>query len=728
MAEYIPNRMDRRLMGVNGLNFADGMDSSPRKQMFSSHIGQCLVVKGGTERFIQTGMERQYAKTTFSVKMPEDGTILKVIHRYQETMGDSIQNSEDILIYESAETQEIGLIRLPKYFSDQTYFGFEYKRCKAAMQHLTGKPLAKGTLLLDSPAVTETGDYKFGVECKVVYMSHPAVSEDGIMVSRDVLPKFAIQKFERRECEWGSRYIALNLYGDEFNYKPFPDIGQPVRADGLLMAFRKIESALAPVEWSAKDLMEVDNNHDRRVFADGAGGKIVDIKIYHDDYNNSNTPEAFERQAMRYHRSTQRFYKEVVDFVKEIGDRRPGGLNLSTSLHALCVEADAMLDNRANGSQERRVLLHRKNPLDDWRAEFVIQYEIIPDIGNKMTDCHGGKGVICHIANPEDMPVDENGVRADMVMDGNSTNSRMNLGRLEEQYINAASWKCTKTVREILGVQPNDTALEQRIEAMETTHPHLVNAAWDHLMGYIEIISPNYMHEPFMSGEYPHRRSHYLASVVMETEAIILFFPPENDREYPDIVRMLERDEKYRPHSGPVTYRGYSGRKVKTKRNFMIGSVYILLLEKIADDWTAVSSGKLQHHGVLSQITSWDKHSTPYRNQAIRGWGESEIRISVSYAGARLTADLLDRNNNPRTRRHMLDNLLQAPKPTDIYAIVDRKVVPYGGNKPLQLVKHMAECAGWKFVFQPYTPEAWRDVDVVAANHVNYTPTQSELH
>lgn len=708
MTAYIPNRMDRRLMGVNGLNFADGMDSSPRKQMFSSHIGQCLVVKGATERFIQTGMERQYAKTTFSVKMPVDGTILKVIHRYQETMGESIQNSEDILIYEEEGTQEIGLIRLPRFFSDQTYFGFEYNRRRISKMISAGMPIAKGTILLDSPAVTETGDYKFGVETKVAYMSHPAVSEDGIMVSRDFLKKFAFDKFERREVEWGSRYIALNLYGDEFNYKPFPDIGQQVRPDGLLMAFRKIDTALAPVEWSIKDLMEVDFNHDRRVYADGAGGTVVDIKIIHDDYNNSNTPEAFEAQAMRYHRTTQRFYKEVVDFVKSIEVKRQGALTLSKPLHQLCVEAHAMLDNRANGAQERRVLLHRKNPLDDWRAEFVIKYEIIPDIGNKVTDCHGGKGVIVHIADPEDMPVDENGVRADMVMDGNATNSRMNLGRLEEQYINAASWKCTKTIREMLNLSPNDSALESQIEAMESTNKALVDAAWNHLMRYVEIISPNYMHQPFMQGMYPYKRSHYLASVIAETNAIILFFPPENDREYADIVRMLEIDPVYRPHHGPVTYRGYSGKKITTKRKVRIGSVYVLLLEKIADDWTAVSSGKLQHHGVLSQITSWDKHSTPYRNQAVRGWGESELRSLLTYGGTRLAADTLDKNNSPRTRRHILDTLLQAEKPTDIWQVVDRKIVPYGGNKPLQLVKHMAECAGWRMVHHPYNPDAWR--------------------
>ena len=37
------------------------------------------------------------------------------------------------------------------------------------------------------------------------------------------------------------------------------------------------------------------------------------------------------------------------------------------------------------------------------------------------------------------MPVDEEGNRADIVMDPNSRVNRMNIGGLTEQYINAAS-------------------------------------------------------------------------------------------------------------------------------------------------------------------------------------------------------------------------------------------------------------------------------------------------
>lgn len=717
--EHVANEMDRRLMGVNGLNFADVADSSPRKQMFSSHIGQCLVVKGGTERFIQTGMERQYAKTTFSVKMPEDGIILKVIPRYQETIGqDSIRNPETILIYESADptSREIGMIRLPGHFSDQTYFGFEYQHRKITNSIRTGMAIPKGTILLDSPSVTENGDYKYGVQCRVAYMSHPAVSEDGILVSRDVLKKFAIKTYRTYEVEWGSRFFPLNLYGDENNYQPYPNIGEYIRADGLLMALRREDRTLAMVEQSSLATREVDHFHDRRVYANGAGGKVVDIKIYHDDYTNSNTPEEMERQPMRYHRASQQFYREVLNTLNEIEKRRggPHNMNVSKPLDELAVQAYALLDNRANGSQDRRVLLHRKNPLDDWRVEFTVEYEIIPTEGFKITDCHGGKGVICKVVDPEDMPVDENGVRAEIVMDGNSTNSRMNLGRVYEQYFNAASAHVSAEVRRILGLEPNMPGLQTKLQQMEATNRGAMDAAWDLILGYLKIMSPDRMWPYYALGEvmtsqrgllkntFP--RTSFMESVINGVDGFPLYWPPENERELSQAVRMIQADPRYRPLHGPVTYRGYSGQIRKTKAKVRIGSVYIIMLEKIADDWTAVSSSKRQHFGVISQITSWDKNSTPQRVQAIRAWGESEVRISVSFPGPRVTADILDRNNNPMTSRHLIQNLLQAEFPTNIEKIVDRKKVPYGGNKPLQLVKHMALCGGWAFEFAPYVP------------------------
>jgi DNA-directed RNA polymerase beta subunit len=713
--ESPPNQLYRELLGINGLNFADGTDSSSRKQMFSSHIGQSLVVKGATERFILTGMEAEYAKYTFAKTMPERGRILKVFNRYRTRIGEDAinHNPQQVVVYESANPEtlgQIGMVNLQDYFSDQTYFGFEYKPNPETLSRLApGEAFEKGDVFLDTPSRGKEGEYKYGVECNIAYMTHPATSEDGILISRDVLDKFKIKIYERREVEWGSRYFPLNLYGDPANpldYKPFPEIGDYIRSDGLLMALRREDPALAAVEQSIHKLRAVKPNFDRTYYAAGAGGRIVDIRVHHDEYANSTLPVEFEAQVQKYYQATKRFYKEIIDYAREL-ERSPKGKPIfSPEFHHLVYEAYVACGapQNPNGPNERVQKLFRKNPLDDWRVEFVIEYEITPNIGNKFTECHGGKGVVCAVANPEDMPVDEDGNRADIVMDPNGKLSRMNLGGMYEPYFNSASRDMLKKLRKMLGVEQKTPALKAKLDAMEAMDPQLMNEAWEWVLGYIKIISPERAYRWFTEGHYRAPRTQYLASIISHsTRGMQLYMPPENEPEFPDMVRQIEAGP-YRPLYGPVTYRGYSGRLVTTKRPVRIGSIYIIMLEKIAKDWTACPSGKLQHFGVLSQITSWDKYSQPTRTQPIRTMGESEIRIYVSYAGQRVTADLLDRNNNPKTRRFILDTILRSQAPTNIDRVVDRKVVPYGGNKPLQLIKHMGQCGGWELIYAPYKP------------------------
>jgi hypothetical protein len=57
-------------------------------------------------------------------------------------------------------------------------------------------------------------------------MTHPAIAEDGILISSDVLHKFAYKTYETRVVEWGAKKFPLNLYGTAFNFKAFPDIGE----------------------------------------------------------------------------------------------------------------------------------------------------------------------------------------------------------------------------------------------------------------------------------------------------------------------------------------------------------------------------------------------------------------------------------------------------------------------------------------------------------------------
>jgi hypothetical protein len=385
-----PNEIKRDLASTLGLNPWIGYNSSPRAQMFASHLGQRLVINGATRKRTLTGMEFEFGKYTLNVKAEEDIVVLKTIQRYRETIDkDSIKvNPQTAVIYEEKGTNRIGIMQLQKFCSYHQYFGFQYKEKSPLMSMYRGSEIPKGTVLLDSPAIDDDGNYMYGAELNIAFMSHPSVSEDGIMISRDVLDRFKFKTYETRVVEWGSKRFALNLYGNVDNYKPFPNIGEYVRDDGLLMVTRTYEKNLAPVEMSVYDVMVPDFISDRCVYANGAGGKIVDIKVYTNDTTMFDTYSNMDNQVQKYLKATRSFHISIIEEWRRLRKERGNNLVITPAFQRQVVESLAFVGEEKETPKISKI--YRKTPIDYYRVEFTIEYEITPRDGFKFTDCHGG--------------------------------------------------------------------------------------------------------------------------------------------------------------------------------------------------------------------------------------------------------------------------------------------------------------------------------------------------
>ncbi len=387
-----PNELHRELLSICGLNPWHQHTSSARVAMFTSHVGQMLQIKGATERNFQTGMEAEYGKYTFNVRMPCDGKIVKIIERYRADLSeDSIkENPETIVIYEDVDTKVIGYFKLATYCSNHQYFGFRYVAKDGIRSLRPGQFIKKDTVFLDSPSITDDGGYKYGIQANVCMMTHPAVAEDGVLISEEFAKKLEFHTYETRIIEWGSEEFALNLYGTVDNYKAFPDIGDPVRPDGILMALRSCEpSIMAGVEQNIYDTMRVDHTFDNTIYANGPGGIVKDIKVHH-DLNNSNFSEKnMDKQVQRYDSVRRVFYQQIVDFYNSMRKLRGESLHITPELHNLVVQALAVVNE---GPGHPRVSkLYRKAPLDVYRVEIVVEYTNTPGVGYKLTAGFGDR-------------------------------------------------------------------------------------------------------------------------------------------------------------------------------------------------------------------------------------------------------------------------------------------------------------------------------------------------
>jgi DNA-directed RNA polymerase beta subunit len=447
--------------------------------------------------------------------------------------------------------------------------------------------------------------------------------------------------------------------------------------------------------------MEPDYNFDKGIYARN-GGKIVDIRVYHDKQINSPMPENIMSSLEKYHRATVRFYKEVLDTETQLNKERrhkhgEGNVLLKPGLHSLVVKAMAICNEKNYKAKQKLNMIYRTAPLPEYRVEFVIESTLIPTLGFKITDKHGGKGVICTIREDHEMPLASDGVRADVVMDSGSNIGRMNLGRIYEQYMGSCCVTIKKRMIDALKIEPTvEAKVLKQLIAMGETHPS-VQICIDMLNTFFNITSPKQL--AFFNNLSEKDKLGFIAtSIVHELQ---LYWPIDNDVFTSETIPLLEKLIK--PTYGPVTYTGLSGNLVTTKAKVRIAPLYMMVLEKIADSWSAVSSSKLQHFGVPAGMTKSEKFTIPYRSNPVKTAGETEARIFVSYLGEEAVAEMLDRSNNPVTHRCIVDNILSAENPTNINELIDRNIIPLGNSKPLQLLNHFAMCGGFKFKYDPET-------------------------
>lgn len=82
--------------------------------------------------------------------------------------------------------------------------------------------------------------------------------------------------------------------------------------------------------------------------------------------------------------------------------------------------------------------------------------------------------------------------------------------------------------------------------------------------------------------------------------------PVDDPKPFDEMV--LEIEEHVKMVYGPVTYVGHSGERVTTKNDVRIAEIPVMLLDKIADDWLATSSGKHSNIGILAARVTADRY------------------------------------------------------------------------------------------------------------------------
>jgi DNA-directed RNA polymerase beta subunit len=694
MSDPLNRELDPTLLGVSALDPYVGTTSSARGAMFVNHAGQAPILEGNESRLVITGSEIRYAEHTFDIRLPEDVQILHILRKYPTGVGhDSIRmNPVTTIIYEHYNDpyKTIGVLQVPEFISMHQDFGYRLQRNRAAWEQMhVGALIAKDTVLANSTAVKANGLYGMGVNLNAVFMAVPGTIEDGFIINEDCLDKISMRTYTQVVGNAGRKSFFLNMYGDDKTFKPFPDVGERIRADGVIFALRDHDDDLTPAEMTPRALRTLDRTFDRAAIGE-PGAFIIDVDVFRDNrVNPSYTPTGMDGQLMKYYGAMHMYYKEIIRIAEQLKRSRKEHFRFTPEFNMLLIEAQIHMPVNEGRKLTR---MYRLDPLDEWRVNITYESIKRPSNAYKLTDFFGGKGVICKVMKNEDMPIDKWGNRADVIIYGGSTIRRANYGRLYEHGFGAAARDLMQRLKIEAGFDRHHFFSNPELDVL-MRNTQFVDYAFKELMDFYAIVTPT---QREMLVDDPDR-ARYVRSIFQESKHYL--YSPVDDKV--DLMAAVNGmlNSRFRPNYGPVTYRDQGGTVVETVNNVLVGPLYIMGLEKIGEDWSAVSSVEVQQFGLPSKLNKNDRATTPGRESAIRSYGESETRSYIATCGPEPTVELLDQTNSPDSHQAVVEAYLTAPYPSRIARAVDRKKVPFGGSRPVGLLDHLLECRGLKFVY-----------------------------
>ena len=690
--------LTEELLSIHSINPFIANMSSPRSVMMSSHLSQIITLNNGEEKIIQTGLEKQLGRNTFSRKFENDARIITIINRYGGVSSDEVTATPELLvIFEDLDTGKIDCMEIPYYHSLHQYFGFKYKRNEEELSSLyTDAIVPKDTILADSPTVTTNGGYKFGVNANTAMLTLPETVEDGFIISKSFAEKLEYNIFERRSIEFGADAFPLNLYGDDENYKPFPDIGEYVNDDSILMALREYNPDLATSLLSARDVQSVDTMFDECVYVKGPKGKVVDIKAYNNPRFKKDVYKGTSNLVDKYVNGLIKYNEEIIRVYESLRDdhykrSRNYDLDISEKFHKIILDAYVI----ANPNNNKLTKIYKSDKMDIYRVEITIQYTVKPYVGGKLTDLSGGKGVAVTIWDDDDMPVDKYGNRADIIIDPTSITSRMNISRMYEQYFNSVS-RHTKVmvVNKLLSIDKN----MDMIELIDTLNAHRTIEVFDIVLGLLEIIgTEQYVGYLELKKNNDIINIKHILKEIVEKELFIYYKVSSELKGYQIVTKL--RETKYATPLSKI-YFNHDGTTKESVTDMFIAPLYFILLFKTGDEYLSVASAKVNHFNFPIGNNKRSKTRTPYSPSPTKVVSETEGRIYTAYGSRFAMAELKDRANNIDTHKMIYKKLLTADKPTNIDKLVDRSEVPYGGDAAINLIDSIFNAFGLELTYE----------------------------
>lgn len=656
-------------------------NTGQRTMMFSNNIWQAMVLSGAEYPRWSSGLENQTLRYSFNESLRDSDVIVyEAIPKYISGAGSVRTNPETILIY--THNGEANYCTISDY--TPLYNGFGYMNCRTSMTMFAnlgrGTPLDKDVVLVRPPNhidKTLSGPYGDGTEllcqginANILYTTMPHAAEDAVVVSRSYANKGLNTAIHTAKITLEEDEIPLNLYGSPDEPRVFPDIGCVVNGDNILMAIRKkTKDTFAALVSSPQRILPSD---DRVVYAP-SGAQILNVQIYINPraYTEHIKEPGVMNQIIEYVNMHYKFYGKICKVYDElIAD----GYRISARLNDLITNAMVL-----NYQKNPVLLLDGKRTIRNCIVEITYKYSREIDVGTKISGRSGDKDIIAVVWPDEWMPVDEQGIRADIVASPETVCNRLNEGQAYEAFYNRL---CSLITQRLCRGEYGEG-----LEAYST------------LMEFIGDISQRYAEQ--LQEQLPKTQDKLDFVDEVKAHGIYIVSPPFNSEITLERVNFVR--EKWNYVRSPVTFSYEIGDGVMktftTKQPMSIGSKYTYVLSKIPKmQMLAHSMTHVNQFGIpvksdnkvlkLQYATS----PTPIR------FGEDEIGLLGMLRDPERPARFMMMRSGSRAASELLcESILTSKNPSNIRAISMSTAEMIKRSETISLFYHMMGVVGFDF-------------------------------
>lgn len=425
--------------------------NSNRMVMLCSHIAQAPVLAnkdGGEFPLVNTRFENQISKYSSGYKISDDEYyVLKKFNRNKYNYS--------LLVMDSKNNHHI-LGRNECYWLTEKY---GYKNNNYIDEYSEGDTIPKDTVLHTNTSYDQDMNLCYGRNLRAVFFAYKDLThEDAIVICESAAKKMTYNSVSKCVVNVNTNDILLNLYGDDENYKPFPNIGEEIN-DQTLLARRRIVYDRLLVD--LRNLKEIQQGDD--VFY--LKGKVIDIKVYCNEDVDKLRDLPYYNQIVNYIDGDIEYHTEIINNLKETVEGNTD--SCSNDLIMFYNESKKRMD-------ADNYFTYQANKFDNIIIEFTIMEEKPVKKGIKMTGRYGNKGVISLILPDEEMPIIQEGplkgLRAEIILNPLGIIGRMNPGQDFEQEINFMGL----FVREAMKRQTLEENKEELLEFYRYVAPHQV--------------------------------------------------------------------------------------------------------------------------------------------------------------------------------------------------------------------------------------------------------------